>query len=143
MDHGHGGDHSYGHAGGGTSYGHVGPGDHHGPGVNGHHAGGGDHGGDHGGFANHDLSIAHAGDFFGHSGSIAFEGLVFMAFLDWAGGHHSHNVGYSFHNSGVTSVTSFTICRTTSMASAAAPASAPVVVSEAVTPACVPRRSEM
>jgi hypothetical protein len=95
SDHGHGGDHSYGHAGGGYGYGHNAG---HGPGHGGHTPGGGDHGGISG--SSHNLSIAHAGGVFGHSGSIAFEGLVFMAFVDWAGSHGS-GFHYSLNNNNV------------------------------------------
>jgi hypothetical protein len=98
SDHGHGGDHSYGHGAGGNYHYNQAAG--HGPGHNNHFAGGGDHGGG-AGMSSHGLSIAHAGDFFGHSGSIAVEGMVFMAFLDWAGGHPGGGFHYSFNQDSV------------------------------------------
>jgi hypothetical protein len=97
SDHGHGGDHSYGHAGGNYHFNQAAG---HGPGHNNHIPGGGDHGGGFGG-SNHDLSIAHAADFFGHSGSIAVEGLIFMAFLGWAGSSHGSDFHYSLGGNNV------------------------------------------
>ncbi|MDR3613209.1 MAG: hypothetical protein P4L53_06565 [Candidatus Obscuribacterales bacterium] len=91
-----GGDHSYGHAGGNYHFNQAAG---HGPGHNNHFAGGGDHGG--AGMSAHGLSIAHAGDFFGHSGSIAVEGMVFMAFLGWAGSHHGSDFHYSLGGNNV------------------------------------------
>jgi hypothetical protein len=92
ADNGHNSDHNSFHGGGQGGYYHGGHAADHGAGQH-----GGVHGHDGILGGTHNLSIAHAGAFFGHTGSIAIEGMIFMAFVDWAVGHHN-SFHYSFNN---------------------------------------------